>query len=194
MSRAGNGAATNESPPARSPHPAPPRPLVARRGVVVPLTPEQWLGVGLLGNMRQVGQLWAAHEEATGGDPDDATDNHTLGVAGELGAHLSLNLRWTSFSTRCRHWPDVGRRIEVRATDWPDGCLIIQPRDRPDRPFVLALIEPPHVRLAGWMLGREAKVDRWKRTNRNGAPVWYVPQWALREYDPAVLRWLDAAP
>jgi len=193
MSRAGTGAAANESPPARYPQPAPPRPLVAARGVVVTLPDELWNLAHVLGNLRQIGALWAGRKEATGGDPDDATANHVEGVAGEMGGMLNLNLAWTGIFSRRLDLPDLGRRIQIRATGCPTGHLIVQPKDNPADPFVLAIIEPPTVRLAGWMLGRDAKVDDNKRRNRNGAPVWWVPQKDLRPYDRAVLRWLDAA-
>ena len=77
--------------------------------------------------------------------------------------------------------PDCLGDVEVRSTRHADGHLIVRDNDAPDRRYLLAIVGDESVRLAGWIVGMEAKRDEWRRASqRSTRPAWWVPQGELR--------------
>jgi len=72
--------------------------------------------------------------------------------------------------------PDIGDNIQVRQTDRWDGCLIVRDDDKDGQFYVCVVGRCPHFRIAGWMLGMEAKQDQWRRSPNGGPPAYFVPQ------------------
>jgi hypothetical protein len=52
--------------------------------------------------------------------------------------------------------PDVGNRIEVRQTRYPQGALVVQDNDPRDRIVVLATGRFPSYLVVGWILAADA--------------------------------------
>ena len=80
--------------------------------------------------------------------------------------------------------PDVGREIQVRSTDWENGCLIIRENDAKTKKhkFVLAITPPGMtVWLVGWRFGDECRKDEFihlnEKTGREDG--WWLKQEAL---------------
>ena len=77
--------------------------------------------------------------------------------------------------------PDCLGNVEVRSTRHSDGHLIVRDNDATDRRYILAIVGDDSVRLAGWMVGLEARRDEWRRASqRSDRPAWWVPQGQLR--------------
>jgi hypothetical protein len=103
--------------------------------------------------------------------------------------------------------PDVGRDIEVRHTEHPNGHLIHRPGDCLDRRYILVVgeapsawkwvtcrhpfatrpLEPFPLKIAGWKLGRSCREnDYWyRRLDPNRPKCWAVPQSALERVAPS---------
>ena len=91
------------------------------------------------------------------------------------------------------HWKipcDVGVNLHVRATDRPNGGLIVHPYDPDNGAFVLAICDPSGtgVRFVGWALGKALKdTDFWRDKGpgfgRPGCAAFCAPQSVLNPMD-----------
>lgn len=89
---------------------------------------------------------------------------------------------------------DLGRwsnvPVQVRSTKYQTGSLLIHDRDPDDHRFVLVTGIYGTYQIRGWIYAKEGKKKNlWKEYKGRGA--YWVPQSALREFDPAVVAgWL----
>ena len=74
--------------------------------------------------------------------------------------------------------PDLWPNVEVRHTTCTDGGLIIRPRDKSERLFVLVIGTAPSYRVIGWTRGDEARRDEYRWQD-----VWRVPQSRLTRFE-----------
>jgi len=72
---------------------------------------------------------------------------------------------------------DIGGFIEVRATEWRSGHLIVYKSDPVDVPFILVLGHYPKFRAVGFIINKDLD-DRWWRSDKDPAS-WWIPQSAL---------------
>ncbi len=79
---------------------------------------------------------------------------------------------------------DVGK-YQVRHTKHTNGCLIVYSKDSSDAVFVLVAGAYPDNKVAGWIMGRDAKNKKYWQDNRS-TPAYFVPQDAL--LDPIELE------
>ena len=85
--------------------------------------------------------------------------NNIIGSIGEYAVSKYLNIYWepaTSIDCLDNLIGDVGV-YQVRATQWPQGSLLIVTKDKPDAVFILATVELNIVTLQGWLYGHEGK-------------------------------------
>jgi hypothetical protein len=75
---------------------------------------------------------------------------------------------------------------QVRSTRWPNGHLIIHPRDHLDARFALVLTNGVRYLAVGWITAREARRPVWwRQLNHGQAAAWCVPQDQLHPFDDA---------
>lgn len=73
---------------------------------------------------------------------------------------------------------------QVRSTRWPNGHLIIHPRDHLHARFALVITNGVRYRAAGWITAREAhRPQWWRQLNYGQAAAWCVPQDQLHPFD-----------
>ena len=84
--------------------------------------------------------------------------NNVVGAIGEYALAKYLNMYWNpAVDVDLDALPgDVGT-YQIRTTGWPQGCLLIRPKDKMEAPFVLAVIESNIVTFKGWLYGFESK-------------------------------------
>lgn len=127
---------------------------------------------------------------APGGDEGEGIS--VMGTLGELAAARALNLNWDP-QPGAQKARDVGGLIEVRATDYLDGALILHgpDKDPDDAPFVLVTFERLdrwanpgliyRARFPGWIWGDEGRrlvpMTNRAKTKR---PAYFVDQVHLR--------------
>ena len=112
-------------------------------------------------------------------------DEEVTGAVGEIAVAKSLGQFHIGSVNTFHRVPDCLGDTEVRATRRDDGCLIVRDNDDDDRLYVLVVGDPPSVRIAGWLRGGEAKRDKWVRNPNGHRRAWFVPQSALRAWEPS---------
>ncbi len=117
----------------------------------------EYLYAAFVGLMREAEGYRNANAKRLYNGADEIV-THVQGAMAEIAVAKVLNLYWgggvNAFAT-----PDVGRKTEVRYTEYNTGKLLIRHKDTDDRPFVLVRGRPPNLEVVGWMRGRDAKQD-----------------------------------
>ena len=93
------------------------------------------------------------------GDRKNEWQIDVVGAIAEYAVAKYLNVYWEpATNTDCLdELPgDVGT-YQVRSTGWPNGCLLMHPRDKNEAPFILAVVNDKTVTLKGWLYGFEGK-------------------------------------
>ena len=134
----------------------------------------------VLGNLKKNNIPENAKVIATERSSYDRTYEGTLGeiaVSKAFGFPISQRLyRREEYGTpSAQRGFDVGP-LEVRATRYVTGRLILYRHDLPKVPYVLAIVLPTQVRLAGWLYGYEGKVPSFWNAGGRAANCWYVDQ------------------
>jgi hypothetical protein len=75
---------------------------------------------------------------------------------------------------------DVGS-LQVRQTSGLSNSLIVHPSDKDDRKFILVTGTAPIFFIRGWMMGIDAKQQRFWKDPAGGRPAYFVPQSELRD-------------
>lgn len=151
--------------------------------MIVELTENELWRAAKIGCTRQIENLMLGRADTHALTSAGWTE-HITGTIGELAAAKALNIIWTPQTFSRRHDGDLGARHEVRTTLHPNGHLLLHPDDPDERYFYLVVGRPPTVRVAGWILGRAGKEQRWWDTKRTRAGAYMVPQSALRQITP----------
>jgi len=117
------------------------------------------------------------HRSQAGRTDDERLRHEALGCMAEAAVAAHLGIPYDGSVNRFHGAPDVGP-FEVRATDRPDGRLILRDNDHDDRPYVLCTGDGvrPVIVLRGWLWGWEGKADRWASNPHGRRPCWMVPQ------------------
>jgi hypothetical protein len=140
-------------------------------GAVETLTWAEITYGAMIGAFRNVNALKRADRPRYGA-AERGGDKDLNGALGELALAKHLDVYW--LPTMRPQAGDVGRH-EARATTWPNGCLIVHPEDRDDRPYYLVVNAPPTFRIVGWLLGADAKRNEWWDATKP-TPAYFVPQ------------------
>jgi hypothetical protein len=155
--------------------------------VEVRLSPNEWNHAAHTGMMRKFCSFEQKLKSDASSDDEwlDGLAHDILGAAGEVAVSKYLDafhiLTYNNFhdKTDCRFG------IEVRTTKLYEGSLIIRPRDvkncKPETNFVLAVGQPPVMRLMGWINLAESLQQRWWCNKNNQGAAWFVPASALHD-------------
>jgi hypothetical protein len=102
------------------------------------------------------------------------------GACAEFALAKHLNIHWDGSINTFKSRPDVGS-LEVRVTSYPNGRLIVRPRDADDATYVLLIGICPTYRLMGCIRGFDAKRNEWLTApdNKGRPEAYFVPQNAL---------------
>ena len=130
--------------------------------------------------MRQVANIRDGRKDAHGLGPTTAGWGiHVEGCCGEMAAAKALGVFWTGALGNLRS-PDIGQRIQVRASTLRDARLILHKDDDDAAAFVLVIGTIPEYLLAGWVLGADGKQESYWTDPKGGRPAYFVPQARLR--------------
>ena len=140
--------------------------------MLVRLTQNQFLLAALVGLVRQITASEKVQPDTFHGADRWGTDIE--GACAEMAAASGLGIFWPALVDPGKVASDL-TGWEIRWTSRADGCLIVRPRDDPERRYLLVTGARGRYELRGWIHGREARRDEWRR--EDGA--WFVPQSAL---------------
>lgn len=105
----------------------------------------------------------------------DDLSYHIMGTVGELAASKVIGVQWTGSVDTFKSESDFPGGVEIRFRSNPEHDLIVR-EDRDDSRMVLVRGLPPGVvEVAGWILARDAKQEKWKQTYGNLRPAFFVP-------------------
>lgn len=107
-----------------------------------------------------------------------------IGCLGELAVAKATNKFWSGSLGNLKA-KDVGG-IQVRATDYPQGRLILHPADADDDRFVLVRIAGTECDLRGWVFGKDGKQQKyWVENDPKWPklrPAFFVPDESLTRF------------
>lgn len=108
-------------------------------------------------------------------------DIHIKGALGELAASKVLGVQWTGSVDTFKEGGDLANGLEIRFRSNSEWDLILRDNDPSDRKYVLVRGMPPGaIEVAGWILGEDAKQQRWWKNHGNLRPAYFVPASELR--------------
>lgn len=138
------------------------------------------LMAGFCGMMRDTdSHRWGRHRELFSGFDSDTNDVYAAGA--EMAVAKLTNRYWIA-GIGDPKLPDVGRLVEVRWSEF-NHCLKVRDKDPDDRPYVFVRGSSPSFEIVGWMLGREAKQQRWKANPGDKGEMYLVPSGALNDME-----------
>lgn len=120
--------------------------------------PEIVLAVNV-GGMRRISALKTGRQDCDGASIESAWDHDINGALAECAVAKWSNVFWNG-TIGSVSLPDVGK-LQVRSKIIRGHRLVVKLSDKDDEIFVSALVELPNVSLCGWLLGKEAKQEKW---------------------------------
>lgn len=142
----------------------------------VSLTRAELLQAALAGVMRGIEDIGVGHKY--GADASKGWDMTIEGAFAECALAKHLGLYWAGKGAMRE--PDVGGIVDVRATRYETGKLIIHPDDPDDRPVFLLTGKDGKYRVRGWLVAGDGKKLKYWEELQPGRPAWCIPQIDLR--------------
>jgi hypothetical protein len=105
---------------------------------------------------------------------EKSLDQNIDAAGAELAASKATDCRWNMTTGDDLAEPDLWPHVEVRHTTRKNGGLIVRPKDKPGRLFVLVVGTCPRYRVVGWKMVEDARRDEFRWND-----VWKVPQSGL---------------
>jgi hypothetical protein len=120
-----------------------------------------------------------------------AWDNDVTGCICEMALAKHLDRFWSGAIGDYRA-ADVGKAYQVRGTRHGNGRLTLHPEDFDEMPYVLGRVSDNRVTLAGWLYGREGKLQEYWQAppSRPNQPAFFVPNALL--HDMATVAEIEA--
>lgn len=129
-----------------------------------------------IGRMRHLSSIKSGLSDAHGFSGDGWSE-HIEGACGELSLAKHLGVYWDG-SVNTFKKPDLPG-IQVRTRSRDDYDLIVRKGDRDDEIFVLVTGRCPTYTIRGWILGGDAKLEKYKVAHGGRPEAFFVPQDAL---------------
>ena len=102
------------------------------------------------------------------------------GACGELAVAKAIGIYWAPTVNTFKSVPDVDA-YEVRTTPGKKNSLIVRSDDASDRIYILVIGSGQVFKVIGWILGEDAKKNKWLRNPGGRDPACFVPQSALMD-------------
>ncbi len=139
--------------------------------IEIQLTPQEILQGAFVGIMRQVQNLKNKNKPAYGAGKKKDWQLHIEGALGEMALGRHLNLFWSKGVLR---GDDVGI-MQVRTRSRHSYDLIIHDRDKDDKKFWLLTGLNGCYWVRGWIMGADAKNQKYWLDPAGGRPAYFVP-------------------
>jgi hypothetical protein len=143
------------------------------------LTNEERRAATQLGCRRHAEAVAAGRPDAHGFIGSEGLRMHIEGAMGEIAAARALGVEFTPTCNTFKD-PDLPYGIQVRTRSRHDYDLIVRDDDADAEMFVLVTGSNGSYVVHGWMLGDEAKQDRWRRMHGGRPAAYFVPKNELR--------------
>ncbi|WP_439372946.1 hypothetical protein [Bradyrhizobium sp. DASA03120] len=151
----------------------------------VRLSSSELISAAMVGVVRRVTSIQRGHNKSKHAEKSDwQTDID--GAAAEMAVAKALGTYWEATNQSFKN-PDL-LNLQIRSTNWCDGHLIIRPNDSESERFVFVVASPPLYRIMGWITGRDARVEKFWREDKNG---WWVPASELHGFSTLGIASVD---
>ena len=104
----------------------------------------------------------------------DGWSIHIEGACGELAVAKVLNVYWGGTVNTFKTKADVGK-LEVRTRSRHDYDLLVRPDDKDTSVFIHVTGKAPNFQIHGWMLGKDAKQEKWMQNYGGRDSAYFVP-------------------
>ena len=145
----------------------------------VTLTWQEQLFAAQAGIMRRINAISRNLCEPYGTPKVDLWGNDIESSGAEAAVAKALGRYWSAVLQNTQDADGDVSGLEVRSTQRSDGRLIIHDRDKDDAPYILVRGAFPNYEICGWVLGRDAKKDKY-RFNGDGRSAYFIPSNELR--------------
>jgi len=107
------------------------------------------------------------------------------GCIAEYAVSLLLKKEWIGFAEDFQNIEaDVGDNLQIRSTYHPHGNLILHPKDADDQRFILVrLHDLPTIDVVGWIMGEDAKQERYWTEPVKNRPCYMYPHQLLNDME-----------
>lgn len=150
--------------------------------ITIALTlPEIYVGA-FVGIMRQITNIRDRRTNANGLQDGNDWQYHIEGALAEKAVAKHLDVYWSG-SIGNLSFSDVSDKYEVRSGAKHTYSLIIHPKDKDDKPFILVTGLNGTYQIHGWMYGAEGKLQEYWSDPVGGRPAFFVPSEKLHSMD-----------
>lgn len=145
---------------------------------MITLTDQEMRIAALTGSERRIQSFHRPDSHGYAGEDGWTIDIE--GAAGELAFAKHLNRYWAATVGTFKA-ADIGTKIQVRTVSSADLSLIVRPDDDPEQVYVLMVGTAPTFEFGGWIRGRDARQDAYRRAPNGRPEAWFVPRTALHQ-------------
>ena len=131
-----------------------------------------------VGRLRQLSAVKEGLVNRHGFDGGGWTE-HIEGACGEIAVAKHLGVYWGG-SVNTFKAPDLDGGLQVRTRSREDYDLIVRPGDSDEDTFVLVTGKCPHYTIRGWILGRDAKQEKFRADHGGRPSAYFVPHECLQ--------------
>lgn len=154
--------------------------------VIVRFTSHELMVAGMAGVQRRIAALAKGRPAFHGADdrPEINWQIDIMGAMGEMAVAKAFKEFWNPAATDgnlAELEGDVGV-LQVRSTGYLDGHLIMYEYDKPEAPYILAIVREPWVKLVGWINLEAARTVGEARESKTHMCYW-IKQNQLYEMD-----------
>ena len=142
--------------------------------IKVRLTENEMRMAASTGVERQLSSLSKGLKDKHGFDGSTPWEIHINGSLAEAAAAKGLDIFYRGDVDTFKN-ADLGGNIQVRHTKMEPPQLIVRPTDSDNDIFVLVTGAAPEYTLHGWMMGKDAKQNKWSRGYAGRPPAFFVP-------------------
>lgn len=140
----------------------------------ITLTWQEQLFAAQAGVMRRISAMSRSRPEPYQTPKTDLWGNDIESCGAEAAVAKAIGRYWLAVLQNPQDANGDVSGIEVRSTARPNGRLIVHDEDKDDSPFVLVRGLFPSYDVVGWILGKDAKQEKYL-FNGDGRPAYFVP-------------------
>lgn len=135
-----------------------------------------------VGVMRRLASI-KRNLKGTAGQPDDNRWQIDVeGACGEMAVAKALGIHWNGSINTFKRGGDVGD-LQVRASQKHNNCLIVRSGDRDEDVFIFVTGLAPEYLVHGWIVGKDAKQEKYLKAPNGREAAFFVPREALRSVE-----------
>lgn len=146
---------------------------------------EMWIATGV-GRIRQLEALKKNLPDKYGFN-GDGWSIHIEGACGELAVAKALNMYWAGTINTFKSKADVGK-LEVRTRSRHDYDLLVRPDDKDESVFIHVTGKAPDFRIHGWLLGKDAKQEKFLQNYGGRDLAYFVPATSLNNINDLSIK------